>query len=259
MSSHTTLGLILDSGFTAEISEVNPVTVEYSLTSHFDAPVARVCEAWTTADQLIGDDPSRSPHLREKSRPVVGVAEPADVGHRGPVTPDHPHVEPSVVLSATDRRHLERCVELAAEALTAGDQPFGSVLVDGEGVVRREDRNRETTAADPTAHPEFALAQWAARHLTAQQRARATVYTSGEHCPMCSAAHAWVGLGRIVFATSAGQTSEWYEEFGAGASPVRALPIGEIAPDVETAGPCAHLAEPMRDLHRRRLAGRGEG
>ncbi|QIG41677.1 SRPBCC domain-containing protein [Nocardioides anomalus] len=52
MSSTTTPGEILSSGFTAEISEVNPVTVEYSLTSHFDAPVARVREAWTTADQL---------------------------------------------------------------------------------------------------------------------------------------------------------------------------------------------------------------
>ena len=27
--------------------------------------------------------------------------------------------------------HLRRCVELAAEALEAGDMPFGSVLVDG--------------------------------------------------------------------------------------------------------------------------------
>lgn len=52
MTSNTTNGPILEDGFTAEISEVNPVTVEYSLTSHFDAPVARVREAWTTADQL---------------------------------------------------------------------------------------------------------------------------------------------------------------------------------------------------------------
>lgn len=32
--------------------------------------------------------------------------------------------------------------------------------------------------------------------LTAADRAAATVFTSGEHCPMCSAAHAWAGLGR---------------------------------------------------------------
>ena len=50
-------------------------------------------------------------------------------------------------------RHLRRCVELATEALEAGDEPFGSVLVAADGTV-------------------------------------------GEHCPMCAAAHGWVGLGR---------------------------------------------------------------
>ena len=32
-----------------------------------------------------------------------------------------------------DRVHLRRCVELAAEALDRGDDPFGSVLVDADG------------------------------------------------------------------------------------------------------------------------------
>lgn len=50
--SITTHGPILASGFTAEISDVNPVTVEYSLTTHLPASPARVREAWTTADQL---------------------------------------------------------------------------------------------------------------------------------------------------------------------------------------------------------------
>ena len=49
---------------------------------------------------------------------------------------------------------------------------------------------------DATRHPEFAIARWAADESDAcPTRADATVYTSGEHCPMCAAAHAWVGLG----------------------------------------------------------------
>ncbi|CAM5689808.1 nucleoside deaminase [Streptomyces violaceorubidus] len=36
--------------------------------------------------------------------------------------------------------HLRRCVELAAEALEAGDEPFGSVLVGGDGTLLAEDR-----------------------------------------------------------------------------------------------------------------------
>ena len=153
----------------------------------------------------------------------------------------------------TDLHHLERCVALAEEALDAGDQPFGSVLVDGAGRVLFEDRNREGTG-DATLHPELAIAQWAARHLAPTDRAAATVYTSGEHCPMCSAAHAWVGLGRIVFATSAAQTADWYAEFGAGPSPVRPLPVAAIAPGVPTTGPVDALAAAVRELHRRRFA-----
>src|SRR5699024_12203067 len=45
----------------------------------------------------------------------------------------------------------------------------------------------------PTMHPEFELARWAANNMSPEARAQATVYTSGEHCPMCAAAHAWVG------------------------------------------------------------------
>lgn len=35
-----------------------------------------------------------------------------------------------------------RCIELAGEALEAGDDPFGSVLVAADGKVLFEDRNR---------------------------------------------------------------------------------------------------------------------
>ncbi|MEV6494486.1 nucleoside deaminase, partial [Actinoplanes sp. NPDC051633] len=95
-----------------------------------------------------------------------------------------------------DLTHLRRCVALATEALDAGDDPFGSVLVGADGEVLAEDRNRETSSADPTAHPELALARWAVANLPPAERAAATVYTAGEPCPRCAAAHAWVGLGR---------------------------------------------------------------
>src|SRR4051812_49661008 len=108
-------------------------------------------------------------------------------------------------MDETDLRHLRRCVELAAEAVEAGDEPFGSVLVGGDGTVLAEDRNRERSTGDAIRHPEIELARWAAANLAADDRAAATVYTSGEHCAMCAAAHGWVGLGRIVYATSGAQ------------------------------------------------------
>jgi tRNA(Arg) A34 adenosine deaminase TadA len=150
-----------------------------------------------------------------------------------------------------DLMHLRRCVALAQAAVDAGDFPFGSVLVSASGEVLAEERNREVSGGDATLHPEFALARWAAANLAEADRAAATVYTSGEHCPMCSAAHAWVGLGRIVYATSAGQTAAWYADLGVGQSPVRALPVTEIAPGIRADGPAPELAGQMFALHRR--------
>jgi tRNA(Arg) A34 adenosine deaminase TadA len=150
-----------------------------------------------------------------------------------------------------DLLHLRRCVELAAEAVAAGDFPFGSVLVGADGTVLAQDRNREVTEGDPTRHPEFALARWAAMNMTPPQRAEATVYTSGEHCPMCAAAHGWAGLGRIVYATSSEQMTGWLAELGVAPAPVLPRPITEIVPAVPVAGPAPQLAEQVRDLHRK--------
>jgi tRNA(Arg) A34 adenosine deaminase TadA len=150
-----------------------------------------------------------------------------------------------------DLPYLRRCVELAAEAAQAGDFPFGSVLVAADGTVLAEDRNREVTAGDPTRHPEFELARWAAANMTPQERAAATVYTSGEHCPMCAAAHGWVGLGRIVYVTSTEQMGAWLAGLGVGPGPVLPLAIPDVVRGVAVAGPVPGLAEQVRDLHRR--------
>ncbi|MBL8599823.1 MAG: nucleoside deaminase [Devosia sp.] len=157
-----------------------------------------------------------------------------------------------------DRRHLIRCVELAEAALTSGNDPFGSVLVAANGTVLREDYNR-AGGGDETRHPEFELARWAAGNMTPEARAGATVYTSGEHCPMCSAAHAWVGLGRIVYAVSAAQLVEWRTALGAPPSPVAVLPIEAIAPGVRVDGPEPTLRERMKQLHLRHHEARRTG
>lgn len=154
------------------------------------------------------------------------------------------------MVSETDLRHLRRCVELAREALESGDEPFGSVLVAADGRVLAEDHNR-VASGDRTRHPEFELARWAAANMTPQERAAATVYTSGEHCPMCAAAHAWVGLGRIVYVSSTEQLSSWLAELGVPPAPVSALPIRAVAPGVTVEGPIPALADAVHDLHRR--------
>ena len=146
--------------------------------------------------------------------------------------------------------HLRRSGVLARAGPAAGGAPFGSLLVDRDGVVRFEDRNR-VKDGDATRHPELEIARWAAAHLTPEERRDATVYTSGEHCAMCSAAHAWVGLGPVVYAASTTQLVGWLEEWGVAPGPVRPLAIGDVAPGVAVRGPAYELEVEVRALHAR--------
>ncbi|GAA0133946.1 nucleoside deaminase [Paenibacillus sp. YSY-4.3] len=148
-----------------------------------------------------------------------------------------------------DLKHLRRCIELARAALEAGDEPFGSILVSADGEVLAEDHNH-VAGGDHTQHPEFALARWAAGNMTVEERSKATVYTSGEHCPMCAAAHGWVGLGRIVYASSSKQLAQWLEEMGIAASRVRNLPIEDVIRDTVVDGPVPELSGQVHQLHR---------
>jgi len=162
-------------------------------------------------------------------------------------------MDASPELTVQDLAHLRRCVDLAREALAEGDEPFGSVLVDPDGAVLHEDRNR-TAGGDQTRHPELELARWAAAHVAPEVRQACTVYTSGEHCPMCAAGHAWVGLGRIVYAASTLQLTEWRRGWGLAAGTVAPLPINAVAPGLPVAGPALELADELHEMHQQSAA-----
>jgi tRNA(Arg) A34 adenosine deaminase TadA len=153
-----------------------------------------------------------------------------------------------VSLSDRDLVHLRRAVALARQALERGDEPFGSLLVSEQGDVLFEDHNH-VVELEATQHPEFAIARWAAAHLSPAERAASTVYTSGEHCPMCAAAHGWAGLGRIAYAVSSAQLTAWRSAWGGPASPVTAYPIGALVPGIVVDGPAPELQDEVRLLH----------
>ena len=99
--------------------------------------------------------------------------------------------------------------------------------------------------------PELALASWASRHLTPDERAAATMYTSGEHCPMCAAAQVWAGIGRLVFVLSGemirtlvGPGASWIQM---GAREV----IERSNVRVRVEGPCDELISEAAALFRR--------
>ena len=90
------------------------------------------------------------------------------------------------------------------------------------------------------------LVVWAAANMTAEKRSD-SIY-SGEHCPI-GAAHGWVGLGRIVYASSSEQLVQWLEELGVEPTRVRNLPIQDVIRDTIVEGPVPELAEQVRQLH----------
>lgn len=154
----------------------------------------------------------------------------------------------STELTNIDLKHLNYCLSLAETAFNAGDEPFGSILVNKNNEVIAEARNR-VNEINNLAHPEIELAQWAAANLTEEERETTSMYTSGEHCPMCSAAHGWAGLGDIIFLSSAKQLTGWLEEIDAAPAPINFIAVKDIIKSVEVRGPAnGELLENIKSL-----------
>ena len=154
-------------------------------------------------------------------------------------------------LTPHDYEHLKECLALANEALNAGDSPFGSVLVNAHNEVIARARNK-VNSVNILSHPEIELANWAIENLSAVERAQTTMYTSGEHCPMCAGAHGWAGIGKLVFLSSAQQLVAWLKEFGVNEAPINFIPSREIIKDCIIKGPgTGGLLEAIKVLHKR--------
>lgn len=110
-------------------------------------------------------------------------------------------------MNERDETFLRRAIALAAAAGEAGERPFGSLLVDGDGAVLAEDHNTVTSSGDLTAHPELKLARWAGATLEPAAAAATTMYTSCQPCPMCAYVIERSGLGRVVYALASGEFS----------------------------------------------------
>ncbi len=106
-----------------------------------------------------------------------------------------------------DIAYVARAIELAEEAVQAGNTPFGALIVIDCEVVR-EARNTTRTDDDVTAHPELVLARWAERALDPDELASCTMYASTEPCPMCATAIHYAGIDRVVFGVDGGTLDE---------------------------------------------------
>lgn len=98
-----------------------------------------------------------------------------------------------------DLLHLRDAIALSEHARKRGNMPFGAVLVAPDGAILARAENAILTERDMTSHAEINALRMASKNCTPQQIAAATMYASGEPCPMCSGAMMRMGLRRLVF------------------------------------------------------------
>lgn len=97
-----------------------------------------------------------------------------------------------------DEKYMRKAIELSAEAVKHGNEPFGAVLVkNGEIVFTNE--NQIYSRNDPTFHAEAGLIRRFCTEIGVTDLNEYTLYSSCEPCFMCSGAMVWVNLGRLVY------------------------------------------------------------
>ena len=105
---------------------------------------------------------------------------------------------PALATDAPLREAMRRAEALRDEALRAGDQPFGAVVLRGELIVGAAP-SRVVTATDPTAHAEMEAIRDAARRLRTRDLSGCVLVSTSRACRMCEAAAGWAGISRMVY------------------------------------------------------------
>lgn len=100
-----------------------------------------------------------------------------------------------------DEAFVRRSIQLAANAVAHGNEPFGALLAK-DGQILLEIENSIYTGHDVTNHAETSLVRAAVRQYDSAFLADCVLYTSTEPCAMCAGAIYWSGIGTVVYACS---------------------------------------------------------
>ena len=102
-------------------------------------------------------------------------------------------------MQAASKTPMERALELARAAATAGEVPVGAVIVGPDGKVMAEAANRTEAEHDPTAHAELLAIRAAAKKLGAPRLVDCDLYVTLEPCPMCAQAISFARIRRLYW------------------------------------------------------------
>ena len=97
-----------------------------------------------------------------------------------------------------DELMMTEAIKLAQKGKAAGEAPIGAVVVYNRKIIGSAHTSLQSIP-DPTAHGEVLALRMACSVLNNRYLEGATLYTTLEPCPMCTAAAIWAKCERIVY------------------------------------------------------------
>lgn len=94
---------------------------------------------------------------------------------------------------------MERSIELASNAGSAGEVPVGAIIINPKGEIISVGENRRERDRDPTAHAEIVAIRAAGAYLDNWHLSDCTLYVTLEPCPMCAGAIVAARLKMLVY------------------------------------------------------------
>lgn len=98
----------------------------------------------------------------------------------------------------SDETWMKLALAQADLAAASGDVPVGAVIVDQNGELLSEGRNRRELEGDPTAHAEIDALRRASKRV-GHWRIEGTLYVTLEPCMMCAGALVAARIVRVVY------------------------------------------------------------
>ncbi len=96
----------------------------------------------------------------------------------------------------TAQGFMMKAFEMKREAVAAGDQAYGAVVVKDDRIVSAAP-SRVVTNVDPTAHAEMEALRDAALYLGSRDLSGCVLFSSSPPCPMCEAAAFWAQIDHL--------------------------------------------------------------
>lgn len=103
-----------------------------------------------------------------------------------------------MTLELDHNRFMAIAIEEAKAGAAQGEQPFGAVVVDGDGELVVRSRSLKVSACDATAHSETLAVKYATQKLGRRMLPDCTFYATCEPCPMCLGAVLNGGFNTLV-------------------------------------------------------------